>query len=68
MNGSDPQNQIILQVTPQQALSTLLSQGATPGPIGSGDNSGPPAITRDSCSLVGATRHYWGPLGTTRAN
>ena len=44
MNGSDSQNQIILHVTPQQALSTLLSQGATPGPIGSGDNSGPPAI------------------------
>ena len=44
MNGPEPQNQIILHVTPQQALSTLLSQGATPGSIASGDNSGPPAI------------------------
>ena len=44
MNGPDPQNQIILHVTPQQALSTLLgTTGATtPGRAPGGE--GPPAI------------------------
>ena len=44
MNGTEPQNQFILHVTPQQALSTLLAQGAAPSPIPSGDPAGPPSI------------------------
>ena len=44
MNGPDPQNQIILHVTPQQALTTLLAQGATSAPLSGGAPAAPPAI------------------------